>query len=287
MTTPRARDRLALAAGTLQAAGIENPRREARLLLSHVTGRAADRWLIDADVTVGEDDGRRFDELVARRAAHEPLAHLTGEREFWSLSFGVTAATLVPRPDSETLVEEALRIAGGMVSAIRVLDLGTGTGCLLLSVLSALPEAVGVGVDISRDACLVAHRNARRLGLAGRARFVCGDWDASLRDSYDIVLANPPYIPTEEIDGLMTEVADYEPRRALDGGADGLSAYRTIAAGLAGRLALGGRALVEIGAGQADAVGDLMSARGLSVCDARRDLAGIIRCLVVSRAAAS
>ncbi len=263
------REALAAAAARLRDAGIENPQREARRLAAHAAGTTA-TGLMALDTI----DDVALAALVARRAAHEPLAYITGRREFWGLAFAVSPATLIPRPDSETLIELAL--AHG--PAARVLDLGTGTGCLLLSLLHEWPASTGVGVDLSPAAAALAARNAAALGLISRAGFLAGHWADALAARFDLVISNPPYIESDEIPGLMPDVAAYEPATALDGGADGLAAYRAILAALPGLLAPNGAAILEIGATQAPAVTALAAAAGYAAT-ARADLAGHPRAL--------
>ncbi len=267
--------RLSAATDVLAAAGIEEPRREARLLLSHATGldgAALLRYLPASYPAPGYDD------LVARRAAREPLAYLVGHQPFWTLDLLVSADTLIPRADSETLVEAALE-AFPTRNVGRVLDLGTGTGCLLLAALTEFPDAWGVGVDLAEGAAGLARRNAQRAGLDGRAAFVCADWAAPLAGQFDLVLANPPYIDSATIPALMPEVAWYEPALALDGGTDGLHAYRALAAALPGLLSPRGVAILEVGVGQADAVAEIARAACLQPGPARHDLGGIARAL--------
>lgn len=261
----------------LAAAGIAEPWREARLLLAHVLG-------VEPAVVIGYPertvvDQPRFAAAIARRAAREPLSHITGHREFWSLEFEVTPATLDPRPDSETLIESVLTAFPDRQSAISILDLGTGTGCLLLSLLSERPRATGLGVDIEPAAVAVARRNAVRLGLAERARFVVGSWGSALGGQFDLIVANPPYISTADIGSLQREVAEYEPRRALDGGVDGLDAFRAMSRDVARLLAPDGMAVIEFGLGQGDAVTQIMAVAGLSADAFGLDLAGHHRCL--------
>ena len=215
------------------------------------------------------------------RAAREPLAYIIGRREFWSLDFEVGPGVLVPRPESEIMVEEALKRFPIVDAPLRVVDLGTGSGCLLLAFLSERPKAEGLGVDISEEALVLAMRNAANLGLDKRARFLRGDWMGALSGLWDVIFINPPYILEGDLDGLDPEVGRYEPRGALDGGPDGLYAYRRIAAALRPRLAPEGRAFLEIGQGQAGAVERLLSEKGLSVEGTVCDLAGIPRCLAV------
>ncbi|MCU0945239.1 MAG: peptide chain release factor N(5)-glutamine methyltransferase [Rubritepida sp.] len=261
----------------LRAAAIENPRLEARWLLAHAMDATPEALLRDPRAPVPAAAAARFGELLARRAARVPLAHLTGRAGFWTIELEVGPATLIPRADSEAVVEAAL--AGP--AAARVLDLGTGTGALLLAVLSEWAEARGVGVDLRPEAAALAARNARRLGLADRAAFLAGDWGAALAGRFDLVLSNPPYIARGEIATLMPEVAAHEPASALDGGPDGLDAYRAILAALPGLLAPGGRAVLELGAGQAAPVAALARGAGLAVHGLREDLGGIPRAILV------
>jgi release factor glutamine methyltransferase len=260
----------------LAAAGIDRPRWEARLLLAHALGCTPADLLRDPAAAIQPG---AFASLVARRAAHEPLAYILGRREFWSLEFLVSPATLIPRPDSETVVAAAL---DACPAPTRVLDLGTGTGCLLLAVLHERPAAFGVGIDLVADAARLAARNAARLGMANRTGFICADWATAVGGRFDLVLANTPYVPTDVIAGLMPEVARHEPARALDGGADGLVAYRRILAVLSDLLDRDGIAVLELGAGQADQVAEAARRHGFEP-RFEPDLAGIPRALVLRR----
>lgn len=273
-----AREALRRGAERLAAAGIPNPRLEVRLLLSHAAGLTPEALLRDLDQSV---NAAPLDACLDRRAAREPLALILGRQEFWSLSFAVSPATLIPRADSETVVDAALATRPDRAAPLRVLDLGTGTGCLLLAVLHERPAAWGLGVDLSPEAARLAARNAGALGLAHRAAFACGDWDAPLQGRFDLVLSNPPYVETAAIAGLMPEVARHEPTRALDGGADGLAAYRRILGRLPALLAPGGVAVLELGEGQAGAVGTLAANTGLLRQTLRPDLAGTARALIL------
>ncbi len=278
MNTPRPVGALlAEAAATLAEAGIEAPAREARLLLLHAIGRPATALLDRAEPI----HAPALAPLVARRAAREPMALILGRQGFWTLDLEVSPDTLIPRADSEAIVEAALAAAP---APRRVLDLGTGTGCLLLAVLSERPGAWGLGIDLSPDAAALAARNARSTGLAARATFLAADWSAPLSNAarFDLVLSNPPYIPTPDLAGLMPEVLAHEPPRALDGGPDGLAAYRHIIATLPTLLAPGGVAVLEVGIGQAAEVEALARAMGLPHLATRLDLAGIPRAVVLA-----
>jgi release factor glutamine methyltransferase len=267
----------------LRAAGIEGPRLEARLLLGHATGLSAEELLRDPRRPVPPEAAARFAELLRRRLDREPVAHLLGEREFWSLRFAVSPATLVPRPDSETLIDAAIEAFPDRAAVRAILDLGTGTGCLLLAALTEFPAATGLGLDRAGAAAALAAANARRLGLAGRARFVVGDWAAPLAGRFDLVLCNPPYIESDSIPSLAPEVARHEPASALDGGRDGLDAYRAVLAALPGLLApAGGRAVLELGRGQRGAVEALARGAGLRPLGCRADLGGVERALVLA-----
>ncbi len=257
--------RLAACSGT--------PRLDARILWAHARGAVA----------TGDDDepAGRFARLIARRCAGEPVSRILGRREFWSLDFALTPDVLDPRPDSETVVEAALAHLGSRDREAAVLDLGTGSGCLLLAVLSELPGAWGVGIDKSVGACRAARENAGRLGFGARAHFVVGDWGAALGARFDAVLCNPPYIAERDIAALAPEVARHDPWAALSGGEDGLDGYRAVLAGVARLLAPGGFAVLELGQGQGQAVSALAGAGGLCTLASNADLSGIERCVVL------
>jgi release factor glutamine methyltransferase len=271
--------REALRRGTerLRAVGVEIPGLESRLLLAHAVGTSLESLLGDP---CREVDPQRFDEFVARRAAREPMALILGRREFWSLDFAVSGATLIPRPDSETLIEAALALFPERAAVGRILDLGTGTGCLLLAALSEFPAAFGVGVDRAEPVVRLARRNAVALGLAQRAGFAVADWGGALRGRFDLVLCNPPYIASSDLPALMADVRDYEPRSALEGGEDGLDAYRALLPALPVLLAPGGAGVFELGRDQARAVKALANEAGLTT-SLVADLGGIARALIL------
>jgi release factor glutamine methyltransferase len=253
-------------------------------LLAHVLNKSEEALLRDPRAPVPADQAQQFAALLARRIAHEPFAYLTGRVGFWTLDLEVSPATLIPRADSETLVEAALEACTDKRAPLSLLDLGTGTGALMLAVLSELPAASGVGVDLKPEAAALAARNAARLGLSGRARFLAGDWAAALAGRFDLILCNPPYIESAVIPALMPEVARHEPASALDGGADGLDAYRRIIADLPRLLAPRGVAVLELGQGQQAAVEALGRAAGLTPEACRADLGGVPRALVLRAA---
>ena len=259
---------LADAVRRLAAAGVGNPRLDARLLLEFAKG-----------------DERLFESFVVRRTAREPLAYITSHKEFWSLDFEVGPDTLIPRPETETIIEQALAIFPDRNASLAVLDLGTGTGCLLVAFLKEFPNTRGLGIDLSEKACAVSRRNAARHEVGDRCEIRVGDWAATVTGTFDVILSNPPYVRTADLAGLEPEVVCYEPIPALDGGPDGLAAYRVLAPELVRLLRPGGHALVEIGVGQSGEVAALTLHAGLEVVRIAPDLAGIPRVLTVRRIA--
>jgi len=266
----------------LTAAGIDNVRFEARLLLSHAAGLSVEQLIARGPEPVPAPVMAALREFTARRVRREPMAYILGEREFWGLPFKVSPAVLVPRPDTETVIETALQLMPDRSRSWRILDLGVGSGCLLLTLLREYPLAVGTGMDVSNDALAVACSNAEALGVTPRAGLVIGDWRRPgwaerLGGPFDLLVSNPPYIETGAITRLMPEVATHEPRLALDGGEDGLAAYRAIAAAARGLVVPGGWLVVEGGEGQASDIAGILSKEGLSPAAPRKDLAGVER----------
>jgi release factor glutamine methyltransferase len=274
---------VAEAAALIAAGGIGEARREARLVAAAALGVDPSAVLGWPERALSSEEAAHILAFARRRGAGEPLSRLTGRREFWSLSFALSSQTLDPRPDSEILVEAALGEIVDRNLPLRILDLGTGTGCLLLALLSELPRATGIGVDRSAGAAATARRNAEALGLSTRASFMVGDWGEALGGGFDIVVANPPYITSAAISRLSREVREHDPPLALDGGPDGLAAYRGIAQGLSSWLADDGTAVVEVGEGQAHEVASILAGSGLAVAGTRRDLAAIERCVIIKK----
>lgn len=272
----RVREALTAPARQLEAVSM-TPRLDAELLMAHALGMSREQMLLSA---MDAEAPAAFAALLARRLAHEPVAYITGRRAFWTIELEVGPGVLVPRPDSETLIDAAIDRFGPRGPAT-ILDLGTGPGTLLLAALDQWPQARGLGIDRSEDALAYARRNAARLGLGDRAELRLGDWGEGIEGRFDLVLANPPYVAADA--DLPPDVADHEPAAALFAGADGLDDYRRLAPQLPRLIAPGGVACVEIGAGQKQAVAALFGAAGLTVAS-RDDLAGVARCLVLANA---
>jgi release factor glutamine methyltransferase len=262
----------------LRAAAIENPRLEARLLLAHAMSSTTEALLRDPRAAVPPEAIPRFRAALDQRLARLPMARILGRAGFWTLDLEVGPETLIPRADSETLIEAVLESG---LQPSRILDLGTGTGCLLLAALSEFPAAWGLGLDLRPEAAALAARNAARHGLADRAAFTAGDWAMALDGRFDLILSNPPYIERAAIPGLMPEVARHEPASALDGGPDGLDAYRILVCELPRLLGPSGLAVLELGEGQGPAVSALAQAQGLAVAGLKADLGGIDRALML------
>ncbi len=265
----------------LAAAGIDDAQRDARLLIAHALGLSAIDLLKSPERLLPMAEAEAAMTLIARRCRHEPVSRITGSRDFYGRTFRITPATLDPRPESETLIEAALAAlarAGRTSAPLVILDVGTGSGCLLLTLLAELPQAFGIGSDISAEALDVARCNARTLGLHERVGWVRGDALACFGGPFDVLISNPPYIPSDDIRGLEPDVRDFDPRGALDGGADGLVVYRALTSGLS-RVVPNGWVFFEIGSTQADDVVRLLAADVQGPIEVHDDLAGLPRCV--------
>lgn len=260
-----------------------SPRAEVLALAAGVLGLTREAMLRHPDQPLAEDRAVAFRQAVRRRMTGEPLARITGWREFWDSTFLVSPETLIPRPDSETLIEAALEAFPERMARLQCLDLGTGSGCLLLSLLRERPNACGLGVDLQPGAVVTARRNACRLGLASRAGFIVGDWASALSGPFDLILVNPPYVAEQDRATLAPAVRDHDPALALFAGSDGLSAYGRLLPQLPAILARDGRAILEIGLGQGPAVARMAERSGLVFRQGRADLAGRERALILSR----
>jgi release factor glutamine methyltransferase len=273
-------------AARFRSGGIDSPDLDARLLVGHALGLDHAGLAAAAARRLGAGEERAIAAVAERRLGHEPVARIVGTKEFWGLPLCVSAATLVPRPETETVVEAALAVIdrrGARMRALRIADLGTGSGAILLALLTELPNAFGVGTDASAGALAVARDNTQRLGLT-RATYVACDMAAALSGPFDVVVSNPPYIASADIEGLPPDVRMFDPRRALDGGADGLDFYRAIAAAAPALLAPDGILVVELGAGQAEPVAALFAAAGLAPSPPRPDVNNVPRALVAGNA---
>ena len=275
MPADRAKPLIDWATRRLMAVDCETPQLDARLLFQYAAHRSREDIILNPHAEVLAGDALRFRELIARREAHEPISRIMGEREFYGRVFQVTPAVLDPRPDTETLIDAAL---GFMGSDARVLDLGTGSGAIIVTLLAEKPEATGLATDLSPAALAVARINAERLGVAPRLRLAEGCWFAPVSGKFDLIVSNPPYIAAGDIAGLEPGVRNFDPVLALSGGVDGLDPYRAIAHGASPHVAEGGIVLVEIGAGQADAVETIFTAH-FTPAGRFVDLGGHVRCL--------
>ena len=278
MTVAQARRALT---DVFRQADLDSPELDARLLVGHALGLDHTALTVESARNLGSDAVHALTALAARRLDREPVARILGVKEFWGLPLQLNEATLVPRPETETVVETALAMidrTGPRNRALRIADLGTGSGALLIALLTELPNASGIGTDVSREALAAASSNADRLGLAARSEFTICDFGATLPGTFDLMVSNPPYIASADIDALSPEVR-HDPRRALDGGADGLDCYRAIAGQVPKLLKPNGNLVVELGIGQEPAVAALFRAAGLVPSPARPDLSGIPRAL--------
>ncbi|MFA6155410.1 peptide chain release factor N(5)-glutamine methyltransferase [Mesorhizobium sp.] len=270
----------------LAAAAVDDPALDARLIVEHFSGTTRTQAIADPEHKVDATAVTAIDAALRRRAGGEPVHRILGYREFYGLRLALSPETLEPRPDTETLVDAVLpfvREVAAREGGCRILDLGTGTGAIALALLSAVPAATAVGVDISMDALGTARRNADQLGFTERFATLRSDWFEKVSGRYHVIAANPPYIPTQDIRNLQDEVRDFDPKRALDGGADGLGPYRIIAAEAASFLEAESRIAVEIGHTQRNEVGDIFHAAGYEFAGAFRDLGGNDRVLVLQR----
>jgi len=266
--------------------GIDSPDLDARILVGHALGLDHTALVRAGNQQLEPQEIARIETLAVRRLAHEPIARITTVKEFWGLPLKITPAVLVPRPETETVVEEALAILDRTAArsrALRIADLGVGSGAILIALLTELPNACAIGTDRDPTALAVAHENAQRMGVATRAAFVACDFGAALAPGCDLVVTNPPYICTDEIAGLEPDVREFDPRGALDGGPDGLVAYRAIAVDAQRILAPGKYLIAEIGKGQGDAVAALFAAAGFGGMRIVPDLAGASRAVVAIR----
>jgi release factor glutamine methyltransferase len=267
------------------AAGIDSANTDARILIGYALSLDHTALATASDRPLDAEERKTIAALARRRLAREPVARIIGSKEFWTLPLRINASTLVPRPETETVVEVALAAIdarGPRTRTLRIADLGTGSGALLLALLSELPNATGIGTDISLDALMMARANAQRLGMT-RAAFVAGDMARPLGAPLDLIVSNPPYIASGEFVALAPEVRAFDPRSALDGGADGLDCYRSLSASAPALLEPGGALVMEIGVGQADAVARLFSAAGLALAPPQPDLNGIPRVLLARK----
>lgn len=274
-----------LLAERFRSAGIELPELDARILVGHALSLDHAALAARGARKLDAAEIEAVAALTRRRLAREPVARIVGSKEFWTLQLSVTAATFVPRPETETVVEAALAVIAerhARTENLHIADLGTGSGALLLALLAELPNAIGVGTDLSPGALRIARGNAER-SASRRADFVACDLAAALRGPFDLIVSNPPYIPSGEIAALAPDVRDFDPPRALDGGIDGLDIYRAIAATVPGLLKPHGSLVVELGAGQLPAVTALFSPAGLAPSPPRPDLGGVARALVATK----
>ncbi|MDE0781165.1 MAG: peptide chain release factor N(5)-glutamine methyltransferase [Alphaproteobacteria bacterium] len=268
----------------LQNAGIKTASLDGRVLLARAMNREQTWFYTNPDAPVWDVDLARFNEMVGRREQRIPVSHILGEREFWSRPFFVSSDVLTPRPDSETLIEAVLEHVSDRKKPLRILDLGTGSGCLLLTLLAELSEATGTGVDVSEAALSVAKRNAEQFGYEDRVSWVRGEWEVGLDCTFDVVISNPPYIETSDLANLEPEVVTYEPRLALDGGTDGLDAYRRILTHVGDVMEDGAAAFFEIGYGQAEEVSQIARDKGFERHGILYDLSDTARVLSFIRA---
>ena len=267
----------------LKDANIPSYALDANLIMAHTLNKTREYIACYPEKILSEEEVGNFENMINRRQNREPISHILGKREFFGREFKVTKDTLDPRPDSETLIEAALEIISNPNEELKILDLGTGTGCLLLTLLSEFPKATGVGVDISKKALEIANQNATKLGLAKRVDFVVSNWTEEIEGNFDLIISNPPYIINKEIDLLEAEVSIYEPRGALDGGNDGLDCYREISPSINSLITKGKFIILEFGIGQDEDIKSILENEGLEFISYKKDLAGINRCIIAKK----
>jgi len=280
MTAETLASLLAWAKARLGQCGIDTPALDARLLLQHVTGLDHGALIAHPDEPISADQTKEFRGLVGRRCRREPVSRIVGRREFYGREFQLGRETLDPRPDTEVAIEAALALLRDM-EAPRILDLGTGSGAIAVTLLAELPRARAVATDISDEALEVTAGNARQHGVANRLELRRSSWFSDVNECFNLVISNPPYVESPQIDTLPPEVKDWDPRRALDGGPDGLDCYREIAKGAQARLLPLGHVIIEVGAGQAGKVAEIFARHGFDVKKQHCDIAGHVRCLVL------
>ncbi|MCA0370194.1 MAG: peptide chain release factor N(5)-glutamine methyltransferase [Proteobacteria bacterium] len=283
MSNTSLEEALTFATKALRPIAGERARFEARLLMGHVLGVEPSSLGLTHTAPLSPFQVEALGRALERRLAHEPISRIMGKRAFWTFEFEISPHTLDPRPDSETLVEAVLARAPQDAPS-RIVDFGTGSGCLLISILSERPNLTGVGVDISQGALDVAARNARACGVEARTTFVCTDWDAGVSGPFDIIISNPPYIPHQDVGALAADVKNFDPLGALTPGASGLEAYARLSQACARLLSPHGFCAMEIGQGQEKDVGALFASQGLHLVSQHKDLQGIMRCLVFEKA---
>ncbi len=281
----RLREALARTAARLRETGVEAPWMEARLLLEAASGLGAVEQIGDPDRPLDEPTLAALERLVERRADREPLAYILGEKEFHGLAFTVSPEVLIPRPETEILVELVRECLPDPAAPLRILDIGTGSGCLLVTLLTLCRGAFGIGTDLSFPALRIARHNAERHEVGDRAGWVCCRWADALSGPFQVIVGNPPYVPTAELAVLQPEIRRHEPRLAFDGGPEGLDAYRALAREIPPLLAEDGIAVLELGRGQGAAVAGLMREAGLEIVEIRPDLAGIARAMLLRKPA--
>lgn len=262
--------------------GIPSFSLDAELLLAHTLDKSREFVLGRPEYELSEDAVARYEGFIKRRQNREPVAKIIGKKEFWSREFSVNSSTLDPRPDSETIIEAVLELYPDRNSEFKVIDFGTGSGCLLLTILAEYPNSLGVGVDVERDTLDMAISNAAKLGLAKRSEFILNNWAEGMEGQFELIISNPPYIKNSDIKELEPEVSAHEPYKALAGGEDGLDCYRLLAPQMKNLLKQNGHLIFEFGMGQENCVREICELSGFSFVSFKNDLAGIPRCIVVS-----